>query len=98
MLCSVWSPATDSELSMMTLFPSRTSPPWVHRCTRDRCTRRPRSRRPGTQSRLEGHLLQFLPGLGSLGEAGLFKEVLPIVEQPRVGVPRDTPDFAVVGV
>jgi hypothetical protein len=53
----------------------------------------PRARVPHD---LEGHLLHLLPGGGGFGEAGLFEEILAVVEHPRVGEPRDAVDGALV--
>src|SRR4029453_5876884 len=46
----------------------------------------------------ERHLLELLPGLGSIGEAALLEEGLAVVEQPGVRIPWHAPDLAVVGV
>jgi hypothetical protein len=47
---------------------------------------------------LGDHLLHLVPRLGRIGEAGLLEEILPVVEQPRVGEPRDAVDPSFVGV
>ena len=43
-----------------------------------------------------GHLLHLVPGLGGFGEAALLQQILPVVEHPGVGEPRDGPGLAVV--